>query len=138
MLQANQCDRSGKMSGITYNCHHGVPYPAWTFHSVYVPTARPEILSVSFSDDFLTTFGRCPILTNLPSRAFKTSATSSTRPELDSRSHVSNLRRLKRIISRLPRDHPLRAVLMVEADEMSQEEFLAKVPSWLKLLALES
>jgi len=44
--------------------------------------------------------------------------------------------RLKNIASRLPKDHPLRQVLMVEADQIEQEEFLAKLRTWLRLLAL--
>lgn len=45
-------------------------------------------------------------------------------------------RRLKDIASKLPKEHPLRQVLMVEADEMEQEEFLAKLRTWLRLLSL--
>ncbi len=44
--------------------------------------------------------------------------------------------RLKAVASKLPKEHPLRQVLMVEADEMEQEEFLAKLRTWLRLLAL--
>jgi hypothetical protein len=44
--------------------------------------------------------------------------------------------RLKAVASELPKEHPLRQVLMVEADEMEQEEFLAKLRTWLRLLAV--
>jgi hypothetical protein len=44
--------------------------------------------------------------------------------------------RLKSIASKLPKEHPLRQVLMVEADEMEREEFLAKLRTWMRLLAL--
>ena len=44
--------------------------------------------------------------------------------------------RFKAVASELPKEHPLRQVLMVEADEMEQEEFLAKLRTWLRLLAV--
>jgi hypothetical protein len=44
--------------------------------------------------------------------------------------------RLKNIASRLPKEHPLRQVLMVEVDQIEQEEFLAKLRTWLRLLTL--
>ncbi len=45
---------------------------------------------------------------------------------------------LKSIGRTLPRDHPLRVTMEIEADKMEVNEFLAKIRSWLRLLSLES
>jgi hypothetical protein len=46
-----------------------------------------------------------------------------------------SVRRLKDFALKLPPDHPLRAVLLVENDEMGSEEVLCKMVTWLRLLS---
>jgi hypothetical protein len=49
-----------------------------------------------------------------------------------------DIRRLKRFaLEHLPRDSPLRDVLLAEEDELSVQDFLAKMDLWLKLLRRE-
>lgn len=50
-----------------------------------------------------------------------------------------DMRRLKDFaLKTLPEDSKLRILLLSEKDELSVEEFVAKVGIWLKLLTLES
>ena len=50
-----------------------------------------------------------------------------------------DVRRLKDFaLKALPKDSKLRTLILSEKDEISVEEFLAKVSIWLKLLTLES
>ncbi|MBO3800175.1 MAG: hypothetical protein FGF52_03885 [Candidatus Brockarchaeota archaeon] len=50
-----------------------------------------------------------------------------------------DMRRLKDFaLKSLPEDSKLKALILSEKDEISVEEFLAKMSVWLKLLALES
>jgi len=48
-----------------------------------------------------------------------------------------DLRGLKSVTSRLPRDHPLRIIMTTEEDRIEMNEFLAKIRSWLKLLQMK-
>ena len=53
------------------------------------------------------------------------------------RTNAVNVRPLKAFAStRLPRDCPLRQVLVAERDTLNANEFLAKMETWLKLLRL--
>jgi len=46
-----------------------------------------------------------------------------------------NIQGLKRFaLDKLPRDSPLRELLLSERDELDKSEFLAKMDVWLKLL----
>jgi hypothetical protein len=46
-----------------------------------------------------------------------------------------NIRKLKEFaFEKLPKDHPLRDVLLMEKDELTTEEFLIKFGVWSKLL----
>jgi hypothetical protein len=48
------------------------------------------------------------------------------------------LRQIKQLASeKLPKDWPLREVLLQEKEEISPEEFLAKLQIWLTLLRFE-
>ena len=50
-----------------------------------------------------------------------------------------DIKRLKEFAFKsLPEDSKLRTIILSEKDEVSVEEFLAKIGIWLKLLALES
>lgn len=50
-----------------------------------------------------------------------------------------DMRRLKDFVMKsLPEDSKLRTLILNERDEISIEEFIAKVGVWLKLLTLES
>lgn len=44
-----------------------------------------------------------------------------------------NIIRLKDFAETLPRDSTLRAIIVLDSDEMSVEAFLAKLPLWLRL-----
>jgi hypothetical protein len=48
------------------------------------------------------------------------------------------MRRLKQFaLESLPAESPLRSVLLSEADQLSIQDYLAKMDLWLKLLSLE-
>lgn len=49
-----------------------------------------------------------------------------------------NIQPLKQVVLKLPVDSPLRTLVLSEADEMSDEEFTAKVGLYLKLLKIEN
>lgn len=50
-----------------------------------------------------------------------------------------DIRRIRRFAQeRLPIDSPLRDVLLAEKDELSIQDFLAKMDVWLKLLRREA
>ena len=56
---------------------------------------------------------------------------------IERRECTVDLRGLKSVTLGLPRDHPLRIIMMTEDDGMEVNEFLAKIRSWLKLLQIE-
>jgi len=49
-----------------------------------------------------------------------------------------DIRSLKNSAFRLPSDHPLRTVLMLEDDWLPPNAFLVKAGVWLRLLELEA
>ena len=51
---------------------------------------------------------------------------------------VSTLEFKKSIKKRLPKDSPLRIILDGEKDHITREEFLIKMPIWMKLAKLET
>lgn len=42
------------------------------------------------------------------------------------------------VLSRLPPDHPLRQVILAEKENLTREEFVAKMEVWLILLSQKS
>lgn len=46
-------------------------------------------------------------------------------------------RPLKEIVRKLPRDHPLRVVILSEPDDMDLNEYFVKLTVWLRLLPIE-
>ena len=58
---------------------------------------------------------------------------------LESTARILDIKRLKQwVAGTLPSSYYLREVIMMEPDELSIEEYLAKIPLWLKLLGLDT
>jgi hypothetical protein len=65
----------------------------------------------------------------------KTEATFTNEAPFDNRIRVINIERLKIFASQnLPRDHPLRKLLIAERSQLTPQEYLAKLESWQHLL----
>ena len=46
-----------------------------------------------------------------------------------------NLSRVKELVRKLPKDHPLRPVFEAEDTDIDVEEFVSKVKTWVRLLS---
>ncbi|MCJ7609835.1 hypothetical protein MUP00_09250 [Candidatus Bathyarchaeota archaeon] len=49
-----------------------------------------------------------------------------------------DIRRLKELATRLPRDYALRELLLAEDDELEMRDFLSKMSVWLRLADFRS